>query len=143
MSLTALRRAAAAEPRFNALLFSILGAIALFMAVAGIYGVLSFVVSQRSREISIRMALGARRVAVLRGVLTRALFLLGLGALVGFGATIAITRVMRALLFETSPTDATTFATSGLVLTVSVLLVSLLPAYRASRMHPMQILRDD
>ena len=99
-----------AASRFTTLLLATFAAVALALAAIGIYGVLSYAVSRRAREIGVRIALGARRVDVLRMVLGHAVLLAGLGALAGVGAALATTRVLETLLFGTSPTDIATFA---------------------------------
>jgi putative ABC transport system permease protein len=122
-------------------LFSFFAAVALTMALGGIYGVISYAVSQRTNEIGIRMALGAQRSDVLRLVLRHGGMLAGLGVMIGLGGAVALTRVMRTLLVEVSPTDPVIFSLVPLLLAAVTLLACLLPARRATKVEPMIALR--
>ena len=115
--------------------------VAVTLAAIGIYGVLSYAVSRRAREIGIRIALGARRVDVLRMVLRHAVALAGLGTLAGLGAAFAATRVLETLLFRISPRDAVTFAVVPTFLVAVALLAAYVPARRATRLDPVIALR--
>jgi ABC-type antimicrobial peptide transport system permease subunit len=107
----------------------------------GIYGVLSYLVAQRTREIGIRMALGAQARDVIALTLKQGMRPTLVGVALGLAGAFALTRVMSSLLFGVSPTDLVTFAVSALVLTVVALLPCWLPARRAARIDPMEALR--
>ena len=130
-----------AAPRFNLVLFGVFAALALLLGLVGIYGVMAYTVTQRTHEIGIRMALGARRADVLRMVLSYGMKLAGIGAVVGLAGALAATRVMRTLLYETSPTDPVTFAVVVLLLASIALLACIVPALRATRTDPLIALR--
>jgi putative ABC transport system permease protein len=115
--------------------------VALLLASIGIHGLVAFSVAQRTREIGIRMALGADASSVLMLVTRRGLRLAAAGIVMGVGGSLALTRVLRALLYGTSPTDPIVFTGSALLLAAVVLLASYLPARRATRVDPMMALR--
>lgn len=123
-------------------LFMLLGAVALFLAAVGLYGVMSFAVTRRTREVGVRMALGARAADVVRMVLRQGLVQLGVGLVAGLGLAWAFGRLLEALLFRVQPEDPLTFSLVVGVLAVSGLLATLLPARRASRVDPAVALRD-
>ena len=116
-------------------------ALAFILASVGIYGVVSYSVAQRTREIGIRVALGARRSDVLGLVLKEALRLTALGVGLGLIGAFAATRVLRSLLFEVKPTDPATFIFLSLLLTLVALLASYIPARRATKVDPLVALR--
>jgi len=129
------------RPRFQLVLLLVFAGIAVLLATIGVYGVVSYSVSQRTQEIGIRVALGARSSDVSRLVLREGLLLGGLGVAVGLAAAVASTRVLRSLLFEVTPTDPVTLgAVAGLLLTVA-LTATLWPARRATKVDPMVALR--
>ncbi|HXD30576.1 MAG TPA: ABC transporter permease [Pyrinomonadaceae bacterium] len=129
------------QRRFSLVIFGVFGVTALLLAAMGIYGVMSYVVAQRTQEIGIRMALGARMNDVLILVLRNGLSLVVIGAVVGLAGAYAVTRVMKNLLFEVAPTDLVTFAVVPAVLLVVALLACLVPARRATRVDPLVALR--
>ncbi len=122
-------------------LFAFFAVVALTMALGGIYGVISYAVSQRTNEIGIRMALGAQRIDVLRLVLRHGMILAGLGIVIGLTGALAMTQVMRSLLVGVNPMDPTIFAAIPTVLTLVVSLACYLPARRATKVNPMVALR--
>jgi putative ABC transport system permease protein len=132
-----------AEQRFNSLLLGIFAGIALLLAIVGLYGVLAFSVAQRTREIGIRMALGAQARDVLRLVLRQGLALSVLGVAVGILASLTGTRVLRGLLYGVAPTDPATFAAVALLLVAVALVACLIPARRAMKVEPVVALRHE
>jgi putative ABC transport system permease protein len=134
---------AVAGRRFQVLLFGVFACIALVIAAVGIYGVISYAVSQRTQEIGIRMALGAQAGEVLRMVVWRGMRLTLIGVAVGLAAALALTRVMKNLLFEVSATDPATFALIALLLVAVALIASYIPARRATKVDPLKALRHE
>lgn len=132
---------ALARQRFSTMLLGSFATLALVLAAVGIYGVMSYSVAQRTREIGIRMALGAQRSDVLKMTVTQGLRLVGIGVAIGLAAALVLTRVMASLLFGVSATDPTTFITISLILMGVALLASYIPALRATRIDPMVALR--
>ncbi len=118
-------------------------ALALLLASIGLYGVLSYAVTQRSREIGVRMALGATAGSVLRMVVGRGLFLTGIGLLIGFAIAVTATRFMKTLLFGVSAFDPATFAGVAVLLCIIAALACWIPARRASRLDPILVLREE
>jgi putative ABC transport system permease protein len=133
--------ASMARPRFNALLLSTFAALALLLAAIGLYGIVSYSVVQRTREIGVRIALGARAGDVHRLVLSRTLRLLALGLLAGTAGALAVTRLMAGLLFEVAPWDPAAFIAGSVVLASVAIVAAYLPARRAARVDPMIALR--
>ena len=131
------------EPRFYMLLLGAFAGIALFLAALGIFGVMSYAVVQRSREIGIRVALGALPGDVLRSVLREALLLSGSGVALGVIGAMALSQVLRRLLFDLSPTDPGTLGAMAALLSAVALLASYLPARRATRVDPLVALRSE
>jgi putative ABC transport system permease protein len=134
---------AVSEPRFYALLLGAFALVALLLAALGIFGVMSFTVAQRRREIGIRVALGAHATDVRRMVLRRALGLVALGVGGGLLAALALTRTLGSLLFELSPNDPATLGAMALLLVLVAALASYLPARRATRIDPLEALRAE
>ena len=132
-----------AQQRFAMLLFAIFAGVALLLASIGIYGVLSYVVGQRTREVGIRMALGARKGDVVLAVLRAGAGMTLPGVGIGLVAAIAMTRLMSTMLYGVTPTDVITFASVAVVLCVVALLACYVPARRAAALDPMQALRAD
>ena len=130
-----------AEPKFHTLLLGIFAALGLAITLVGIYGVISYSVSQRTREIGIRMALGARSRDVLRQVLWEGMKLALLGLAIGIIAALALTRVLTSLLFEVRATDPATFAVISSLLACVALAACYLPARRATKVDPLVALR--
>jgi hypothetical protein len=135
--------AAIARERFAMLLMSAFGWTALLLAVVGIYGVLSYVVAQRTREIGIRMALGARRREILVSVVGRAVRLTAAGAIAGCITAALATRWLESLLYQVSPTDAAVFAGVIGLTVAATILASAGPASRAVHVSPTQALRQE
>jgi putative ABC transport system permease protein len=132
----------AAQPRFEAALISSFAAIALLLSAVGLYAVLSYIVAERSRELGLRMALGASRSDILRLVLRRGLLLAALGIVVGAAASILASRLIADILFNVAPLDPSVFSVVTLVLVAVSLIASLVPALRAANVNPMRMLRE-
>jgi putative ABC transport system permease protein len=129
--------------RFQMLLLGVFAAVAFIIATVGIYGVISYAVSQRTHEIGIRMALGAQASDVRRMVIWRGMSLALIGVALGVAAALALTRVMKNLLFEVSATDPATFALIALLLVGVALIASYIPARRATKIDPLQSIRHE
>jgi putative ABC transport system permease protein len=129
------------QSRVWGLLFSIFSGIALVLATAGIYGVMAYFVTQRTREIGVRIALGAQWRDVLKLILRSGMFLVTIGLTIGLAGALALTRLMTALLFEVSPTDPITFGAVALCVIVATLLACYIPARRAIKVDPLVALR--
>lgn len=140
-TLDTIRAESLGDNRFRVLLFGAFAAVSLLLSAIGIYGVISYSVTQRTREIGIRAALGASRGAVLRLVLWHGLALTGLGLLLGFAGAFGLTRLMASLLFGVSERDPLTMAAVALTLALVALAACLIPARRATRVDPLVALR--
>jgi ABC-type antimicrobial peptide transport system permease subunit len=123
-------------------LVGVLGGLAVLLAIIGLYAVMTYAVSQSTRELGLRMALGADASNLLRLVLSRGLALTGAGVLLGFVTALLLTRLLGNLLFKVSPRDPVAFASAFVVMTVAALAACFLPAWRATRTDPARILRD-
>lgn len=130
-----------APRRFNALLLGVFAAVALLLATLGIYSVISYSITLRTQEIGIRMALGANGLAILMMVLRKGMVLTAIGAVNGLVGAFALTRWMSSLLFSVSATDPATYVIVLLVALSAAILASLIPAWRASRVDPLNALR--
>jgi predicted permease len=132
-----------ATPRLYAWLFGVFAAMGTLLALAGIYGVISYLVSQRTHEFGIRMALGADSSGILRLVMSRSALLTALGLGIGIAGAAWLTRVLRSVLYGVTPTDSGTFAAVAAILGTVALGASLIPARRAARVNPSVALRCD
>jgi putative ABC transport system permease protein len=131
-----------AKPRFNMFLMGLFGALALILAIVGIYGLLSYVVTQRTHELGIRMALGADRKEILKLVLRQGLTLAVVGEVVGLICAFAAARVIKGLLFGVGPADSSTFLAVAAGVIIVALLACYIPARRATKVDPLVALRD-
>jgi len=130
-----------ARTSFSLIMLGIAAAVALILGAIGIYGVISYVVSQRTRELGVRLALGAEASDLRRMVIRQGLILAGMGVIIGLGAAIGLTRLMEALLYGVDPVDPLTFGAVALSLTLVALLASYIPARRASKVDPVVAIR--
>jgi putative ABC transport system permease protein len=127
--------------RFNMLLLTLFAGLALLLAAVGVYGVMSYAVTQRTHEIGIRMALGAQVGNVMRLVMKGGLVIAAVGVAIGLAGAFALTRLMSSLLFDVAPTDKATFAGVSLALLLIALAACYIPARRATKVDPLQALR--
>jgi putative ABC transport system permease protein len=142
-TMAAMRADNIAPERLNLTLLGIFAAVALALAVIGLYGVLAYAVTQRQREIGVRMALGAQRRDVLGLVIRQGMKLVLAGAALGLCGAFALTRILARLLYDVQPTDALTFAVVPTLLAAIALFACWLPARRAAQVHPMEALRHE
>ena len=131
------------EPRFRALLFVVLAGIAGCLAMAGVYGVVAHAVEQRSKEICLRMALGASRTTVLRMMLGRGVMLAIVGTALGLAGALGVTRFLGTMLFQVQPLDVPVYLAVAVILVVVTVLASYVPARRASVLDPIELLKTD
>jgi predicted permease len=132
-----------AAPRFRTLVLGIFAALAVSLAMAGVYGVMAYLVSQRSNEIGLRMALGASPRDVSRLVLREGMLLAGIGLVLGLAGAVAATRLLTSILFEVKPGDPMTYVGVALLLAAVTLAASYIPARRASKVDPLVALRQE
>ena len=132
-----------AQPRFYMLLLSVFALVALLLAALGVFGVFSYLIALRTREIGIRMALGAGRRDVIAMVTGRAMQLVGLGVGLGLAAALTLDRMLRSLLFGVTPTDPLTLIGVTLLLSTVAYVACYLPARRAARLDPVDALRAE
>ena len=135
--------ASVAQPRFRTLLVALFAMTAMLIATCGLYGLMAYAVTQRRREIGVRMALGAERRDVLRLVLMRALRIVGAGLIVGLAGAAGVTRVLQTFLFGVTPTDPIAFTIVTLLLMAVGLMAAWLPARRATRIDPCAALHAE
>lgn len=131
------------QPRLSATLMTGFGVLAAIVASIGLYGVLSYVVSQRTREIGVRLALGARRGDIVGQVVRHGLMLTIVGLVIGLGASVAAVESISTLLYGVSPTDATTFVWVSIGLSTVAIVASFVPARRAAKVDPLVALRSE
>jgi ABC-type antimicrobial peptide transport system permease subunit len=132
-----------AEPLFQTRLLAAFSLLALLLAAIGTYGVLAFDVSERTRDIGIRIALGAESSRVVRMIVGRTMVFAGAGVVIGGAGALAATRVLSKFLFEVSPTDSATFGATAALLALVALAAGLVPALRASHVDPIVALRQE
>ena len=132
-----------AQRRFAMLLLALFAFVALALAAIGTYGVMTYLVNQGTREIGIRIALGATQRAIVRLIVLKGLVLALCGVAIGVAGAFAGSRLMRSLLFGVTPSDPLTFVVISLLLTVITLLASYIPAHRAAQIDPIVSLRDE
>jgi len=133
--------ASVAQPRFTALLLAGFALVAMLLALVGVYGVMAYVVSQRTREIGVRLALGAERQDVVWMVVRHGVVLAGIGIAIGLAGAAAGTRLMERLLFGVSATDPLTFLVAAVALGLASIAATCVPALRAARVAPVTALR--
>jgi len=134
---------AAAQPRLQAWLVTAFSLIALALACIGIYGVISYTVSQRTREIGVRVALGADRIRIFGQILGESLMLAGAGIAVGLMASFALTRYLETLLFDVRPTDPAVYTGVSILVLLIAAAASYFPSRRAAAIDPVVALRDE
>jgi ABC-type antimicrobial peptide transport system permease subunit len=143
MTMDEIRGDSVAQRRFGMLLLGIFAGVALVLAVVGIYGTISYMVGQHTREIGIRMAMGAQKRHILQMTVGHGLVLTAMGMLVGFGGAFALTRYLSSLLFGISGTDLSTFIAVSVLLLAVAMLASYIPARRAAKIEPIAALHHE
>jgi len=129
------------QPRFETALLGFFALCGLLMAVIGLYGVISFVATQRTQEIGLRMALGATRLNILRLIAGEGVRLILIGGVLGLGAALATARLLKSLLFSVGPHDPLTYVAAAALLAVVAFVASLIPARAAMKVEPVVALR--
>jgi ABC-type antimicrobial peptide transport system permease subunit len=132
---------ALSRPRFTSTLIGVFGALALGLSIVGVYGVMAYAVTQRTREIAIRIALGAHTLTVVGMILSKTARLTILGLAIGVTGAIALSRVLSGLLFAVRPSDLPTFFVASLLLGASALAAGAIPAIRATRIDSVEVLK--
>ena len=132
-----------ADPRFYVVVLGAFGMVALVLAALGAYGVISYLVNERAKEMGIRIALGARAVDIIKLILGTGILVTVLGLGLGLSLALALTRFLAAMLFEVAPTDPATFAGVSVVLFLSAVVALYFPARRATKLDPVTSLRLD
>jgi putative ABC transport system permease protein len=131
------------QPRFDTMLLALFAGIALLLAAVGIYGLIAYSVAQRTQEIGVRMALGAERADVVGMVVRQGALLAAAGIAIGLGGALALTRLLKTMLFGIDATDALTFAAAPAGLMLVAVAATFLPALRATRVSPVVALRHE
>jgi ABC-type antimicrobial peptide transport system permease subunit len=132
-----------ARSSFTLVMLAVAGGMALLLGIVGIYGVISYSVSQRTREMGIRIALGARQTALTGMVVRHGMLLAAIGVAIGLGSAAALTRILSSLLFEISPVDPLTYSVVSALLLAAAAAASYVPAHRASHVNPVEALRAE
>jgi len=130
-----------AQPRFNMMLLGCFAAVAIILAAIGIYGVIAYLVAQRTKEIGIRMALGAQRIDMMTMIMRQSFGVIGIGLVAGLLGAVAVTRLMSSLLYGVSPTDLTIYSLVTILLSGAALIATYFPARRAMSVDPIIALR--
>ena len=133
----------AAQPRFTAMIFGLFASAALVLAVVGVYGLVAYGVTQKRREIGVRLALGATPSHIVVGVVRYGVGLTGFGIAIGLWAAYALSRFMQGILYDVAPTDGVTYLAVAALLMTCAAAASILPARRAARLEPVRALRDE
>jgi ABC-type antimicrobial peptide transport system permease subunit len=136
-------RESMARSSFTLVMLAVAGGMALLLGIVGIYGVISYSVSQRTREMGIRIALGAPQIALKGMVVRHGMLLAAIGVAIGLGSAAALTRILASLLFEISPVDPLTYSAVSAVLLTAAAVASYVPAHRASNVNPVVALRAE
>jgi putative ABC transport system permease protein len=142
-TLTDLANLTTAPHRFRAVMVGTFAALALALAMVGIFGVLTYSVEQRAREFGVRVALGATSASILRLVLGSAALTIAIGAAIGLAAAAAVSQTISVFLFGVQPLDPVTFVSVGLLLTLTAILATAAPAWRATRVDPVEAFRSE
>ncbi|HWF48440.1 MAG TPA: FtsX-like permease family protein, partial [Bryobacteraceae bacterium] len=132
-----------AAPRFRTILFAVFAGLALCLAMAGVYGVMAYAVTQRSNEVGVRIALGASTGSVIRLVLGQGLVLACIGVGLGLAASISVTRLLKSMLFQVQPNDPLVYVAVAVLLGVVALVAGYAPAIRAAKIDPAVALREE